>query len=157
MTAPLSRFSTRPYIDRFGNWSKALEKFIEVANQEPTEAELNPSMDSSEPISDSETNPNTNQEIVNEVKAVESKPKMSIRVEGVFKHKTKRDINLQKRWKVFNRDNFKCVSCGRSPAKDPNVELHVDHIKPWSKGGETVLENLQTLCATCNLGKSNIE
>ena len=38
-----------------------------------------------------------------------------------------------------------------------NVELHVDHIKPWSKGGETVLENLQTLCATCNLGKSNIE
>ncbi len=34
---------------------------------------------------------------------------------------------------------------------------HIDHIKPWSKGGETVLENLQTLCATCNLGKSNIE
>ncbi|WP_367275291.1 HNH endonuclease [Microcoleus sp. CAWBG58] len=25
----------------------------------------------------------------------------------------------------------------------------------WSKGGETVLENLQTLCSLCNLGKSN--
>ena len=46
---------------------------------------------------------------------------------------------------------------GVSPAKDKNVELHVDHIKPWSKGGETILENLQTLCQKCNLGKSNIE
>ena len=41
-----------------------------------------------------------------------------------------------------------------SPAKDPGVELHVDHIFPWSKGGETVLENLQTLCSRCNGGKS---
>jgi 5-methylcytosine-specific restriction endonuclease McrA len=34
--------------------------------------------------------------------------------------------------------------------------LHVDHIKPWSHGGETIEDNLQTLCATCNLGKSNV-
>ncbi|MFZ6816453.1 HNH endonuclease [Undibacterium sp. Rencai35W] len=27
---------------------------------------------------------------------------------------------------------------------------------PWSKGGETVLANLQTLCSVCNLGKSNV-
>jgi 5-methylcytosine-specific restriction endonuclease McrA len=33
--------------------------------------------------------------------------------------------------------------------------LHVDHIKPWSLGGLTVDENLQTLCEPCNLGKSN--
>ncbi|MCL4507775.1 MAG: HNH endonuclease [Chloroflexi bacterium] len=36
------------------------------------------------------------------------------------------------------------------------MELHVDHILAWSKGGETVLENLQTLCSVCNLGKSNV-
>jgi 5-methylcytosine-specific restriction endonuclease McrA len=60
-------------------------------------------------------------------------------------------------WQVLKRDNFKCVACGRSPAKDPNVELHVDHIKPWSKGGETIFENLQTLCSVCNIGKSNTE
>ena len=71
-------------------------------------------------------------------------------------HKTARDINLRLRFKVLQRDNFKCCSCGASPAKDPGVELHVDHIFPWSKGGETVLENLQTLCSKCNGGKSNL-
>jgi len=72
------------------------------------------------------------------------------------RHKTARDINLRLRFKVLRRDNFKCCSCGASPAKDPSVELHVDHIFPWSKGGETVLENLQTLCSKCNGGKSNL-
>ncbi len=71
-------------------------------------------------------------------------------------HKTKRDINLRLRFKVLQRDNFKCCICGASPAKDPSVVLHIDHKKPWSKGGETVLDNLQTLCEKCNLGKSNI-
>ncbi len=71
-------------------------------------------------------------------------------------HKTKRSPNWRLRFKVMKRDNFRCVACGRSPAKDADVELHVDHKKPWSKGGETVIENLQTLCLTCNLGKSNV-
>ena len=71
-------------------------------------------------------------------------------------HCTKRDINLRLRFKVLQRDHFKCCSCGASPAKDSSVELHVDHIQPWSEGGETVLDNLQTLCSKCNLGKSNL-
>lgn len=71
-------------------------------------------------------------------------------------HKTKRDINLRMRFIVMQRDNFKCCMCGASPAKDPSVELHIDHIVPWSKGGETTLDNLQTLCSKCNLGKSNL-
>lgn len=70
-------------------------------------------------------------------------------------HKTKREIGLQLRFKVFKRDNFKCCLCGASPAKDPTVELHVDHIIPWAKGGETTLDNLQTLCSKCNIGKSD--
>jgi hypothetical protein len=71
-------------------------------------------------------------------------------------HKTSRTMNLRTRFIVLQRDRFTCRSCGASPAKDPSVELHVDHIIPWSKGGETVLDNLQTLCANCNLGKSNL-
>lgn len=72
------------------------------------------------------------------------------------KHKTSRTINLRTRFIVLQRDNFKCCICGASPAKNPAVVLHIDHIKPWSKGGETVIDNLQTLCAECNLGKSDL-
>ena len=74
----------------------------------------------------------------------------------VKEHKTTRDVNLRIRFIVMKRDNFKCCICGASPAKDPSVELHIDHIVPWSKGGETTIDNLQTLCSKCNLGKSNL-
>ncbi len=69
---------------------------------------------------------------------------------------TSRDPSLRLRFNVLKYDNFTCKQCGASPAKDNSVELHIDHIIPWSKGGETILENLQTLCQKCNLGKSNI-
>jgi hypothetical protein len=71
--------------------------------------------------------------------------------------KTNRDPSLRLRFKILKRDSFTCTKCGASPSKDSSVELHVDHIIPWSKGGETTLENLQTLCSNCNLGKSNLE
>lgn len=70
--------------------------------------------------------------------------------------RTPRDPSLRLRWRVLQRDRFTCCACGASPALSPGVELHVDHIVPWSKGGETVLENLQALCSVCNLGKSNV-
>ena len=69
---------------------------------------------------------------------------------------TGRDPSLRLRWHVLQRDRFTCRACGASPALSPGVELHVDHVVPWSKGGETVLANLQTLCSVCNLGKSNV-
>lgn len=75
---------------------------------------------------------------------------------NTVKHRTTRSISQRLRYKVLSRDNFKCCACGASPAKDPSVELHVDHIIPWSKGGETVLDNLQTLCSKCNIGKSDL-
>ena len=34
-------------------------------------------------------------------------------------------------------------------------EMRGDHIRPWSKGGRTVPENLQMLCAECNARKSD--
>ena len=70
-------------------------------------------------------------------------------------YNSSRDISDKLRYQVLKRDNFKCCACGASPAKDPSVELHIDHIIPWSKGGENTAENLQTLCSKCNLGKSN--
>ena len=55
------------------------------------------------------------------------------------------------RYDVMKRDGFRCVICGQT-AKD-GVKLHVDHIRPVSKGGKTELSNLRTLCSTCNMGK----
>jgi hypothetical protein len=77
---------------------------------------------------------------------------------GPIRRKTgrrSRRINVALRYKVLERDHYACRLCGSSPANERGVKLHIDHITPWDKGGETVLENLQTVCTTCNYGKSN--
>ncbi len=80
-----------------------------------------------------------------------------LKFEPSTKHKTSRTINWRLRFIVMRQDNFKCKNCGRSPATDPSIILHVDHIKAWVNGGETILGNLQTLCSVCNIGKSNLD
>lgn len=57
------------------------------------------------------------------------------------------------RYDVLRRDGFRCVKCGRG--REDGVKLHVDHIKPVSRGGKSVMSNLQTLCEDCNCGKGN--
>jgi hypothetical protein len=61
-----------------------------------------------------------------------------------------RTVGKALRFTVLPRDEFRCVYCGRRP---PEVTLQVDHLHPWSGGGATVLDNLRTSCADCNLGK----
>lgn len=68
-----------------------------------------------------------------------------------------RDPSWRLRWQVLQRDRFTCCSCGASPALTIGIQLQVDHKIPWSKGGETTIENLQTLCLACNSGKSNTQ
>jgi hypothetical protein len=87
---------------------------------------------------------------------IETEGTIENKVEILARHKTKRDVNWRLRFLVMRRDNFKCVACGRNPANDPKVVLHIDHVVAWNKGGETVFENLQTLCSVCNIGKSNL-
>jgi hypothetical protein len=131
-----SKHSLNTFSRHFGSWRKAIESFIEYINTDENKNNT---------FSSNENNKNNilEQSNVNE---------QSI----ITKHRTPRDINLRLRFKVFQRDNFKCKICGKSPAIDPTVILHVDHIISWSKDGETILENLQTLCSGCNLGKSNL-
>jgi hypothetical protein len=82
-------------------------------------------------------------------------PVLADRSKG-FNRPGPRTINLRLRFAVLQRDHFRCCACGRSPATHPLIHLQVDHIVPWSKGGKTVLENLQTLCGDCNSGKSDV-
>lgn len=72
-------------------------------------------------------------------------------IDGIVNNKIK--VQAGMRWYVFKRDNWKCVACGRS-AED-GIILHIDHIVPRSKGGKDEIENYQTLCNICNIGKSN--
>ena len=61
----------------------------------------------------------------------------------------RKKISEELRNNIFKRDNYKCVKCG----SDEN--LVIDHIIPFSKGGVTELDNLQTLCKKCNKEKGN--
>ena len=75
--------------------------------------------------------------------------------ESAYSHKTKREPNKRMRVAVLYRDHLRCCICGASRDKNPELELHVDHIIPWAKGGETTMDNLQTLSAACNWGKGD--
>ncbi len=55
---------------------------------------------------------------------------------------------------VFNESGGRCAKCGITKRDRP---LDVDHIKPRSKKGKTVYENLQILCSKCNREKGNKE
>lgn len=160
--------------DRFGGWTKAIHAFCSdrsVTDRKDTCADdplkVQPSH---EPLNIQEEALDTNREnikanIINDSLETQLKKKpVDIQKENLeaeesycIEMATSRVPSLRLRFQVFKRDNFRCVKCGRSPAITPDVELHIDHIKPYSKGGETMLDNLQTLCKDCNIGKSDIE
>ena len=74
--------------------------------------------------------------------------------EKEFKHKTKRFPSLRLKVQVLMRDGNKCALCGITVTGE---NIHFDHIKPWAKGGETELENLQVLCEPHNIAKGTLE
>lgn len=120
-----STVGPKAYILRWGGWRTALSQFVTRVN-EPGSQPVQEDPASVDPPHQDPT--------------VEDAP-------------VPRSITLSLRYRVLSRDKFRCVSCGASPAKDGSVELHVDHIHPWSRGGQNVEENLRTLCFKCNLGK----
>jgi hypothetical protein len=121
----------KAYVKRFGTWNKALAAFVKRVNADV----------GSKAIADDE---------------VGARGKASALAKAVVRTvEDSRDIPLGLRFKVLRRDFFKCVLCGDNPPINPECVLHVDHIVPWSKGGRTTIENLRTLCASCNVGRGN--
>jgi hypothetical protein len=129
MNPPLSRYSHATYASRFGGYRKALEAFVTAVNAPP---------------------------LATDTIDVEPLLPEDGRNAPILRHKTQRKPGWRLCFLTVRRDGHRCKSCGRSPATEPGVVLEIDHIKPWSQGGETVLENLQTLCRMCNGGKSNL-
>lgn len=64
------------------------------------------------------------------------------------KASTRPAIPMATRQEVFERDKYTCVYCGEHESS-----MHIDHVKPWSKGGTHDIDNLVLACVDCNLSK----
>lgn len=56
---------------------------------------------------------------------------------------------------IKERDGYQCCNCSLGIQDEPNLLLEIDHIIPLSKGGLTIMDNLQTLCWRCNRSKGS--
>lgn len=63
------------------------------------------------------------------------------------KTKPKAAISKALAKQVFERDAYRCRRCASW------IDLCCDHVVPESAGGETTIDNLQTLCRPCNSKK----
>ncbi len=71
------------------------------------------------------------------------------------RQKVLEDFTSALKEKVFKRDNYHCVMCGRG--RKEGIDIHVDHIKPKEFGGKATLDNGQTLCGPHNMLKKTFK
>lgn len=64
-----------------------------------------------------------------------------------------RELTEEEKEQVFRRDNYTCQCCGKRKEAGRRVKFEVDHITPFRFGGETSLNNSQTLCSQCHKDK----
>jgi len=62
----------------------------------------------------------------------------------------KQHIPRNLRQRIIERDGLHCVYCDEDLS---SAEIHMDHVIPESRGGETTYNNLQVTCRRCNLAK----
>lgn len=68
-------------------------------------------------------------------------------------HLSLRQFSKSQKRTAFTKQKGVCQMCQNTFSFE---EMHGDHIKPWSKGGKSVQDNCQMLCAKDNLKKSAI-
>lgn len=71
----------------------------------------------------------------------------------VIKKKALEDFTSEQKKQIFERDNYRCVQCGRR--QNEGHELQADHRVSRDKGGKATVDNGQTLCSVCNFRKKN--
>ena len=74
------------------------------------------------------------------------------RVNRAYEKFTREPIRFEDALRLYWTAKEECAECHRKP---PEVKLQIDHYIPASKGGPSRYENLQFLCAKCNLEKRN--
>lgn len=80
-------------------------------------------------------------------------------------------VGRKKKWKVYVRDQFKCIDCPFTMDEEivhdlvfhperisDSIDhfLTIDHLIPKSKGGGNEIWNLGTMCNKCNNEKQNL-
>ncbi|MEN9373750.1 MAG: hypothetical protein RIR79_1302 [Pseudomonadota bacterium] len=65
----------------------------------------------------------------------------------------KRELTEPEKEQVFIRDRYTCLCCGKTKTQDTRARFEVDHIIPFKFGGQTTIDNSQTLCSICNQAK----
>lgn len=73
-------------------------------------------------------------------------------LDGEEKHLSIRAFTPKMIRAAYERQNGICAKCNRLFTIE---EMQADHITPWSKGGKTIADNCQMLCAHCNRTKSD--
>jgi len=64
-------------------------------------------------------------------------------------------LSATQRFMVFERCQFTCSYCG---AKAPDVELHIDHVRPRAGYGDPPgINGYTAACADCNIGKGSLD
>jgi hypothetical protein len=63
-----------------------------------------------------------------------------------------RSIPRSWRLEILEKHGFTCVHCKARLRED---DFHMDHIRPFTKGGKRVKSNFQPLCGPCNTRKGN--
>ena len=69
-----------------------------------------------------------------------------------------RQFTENERLTMYERQGGICPMCKAENKEKKHweiEEMHADHIKPWSRGGHTTLDNGQMLCREHNLSKGN--
>lgn len=61
-------------------------------------------------------------------------------------------FNREERKEILEKTGFRCAHCGKKIDED---DMTVEHIFPFSKGGDNSEFNLTALCDKCNADKSN--
>ena len=63
------------------------------------------------------------------------------------------NVHTPRQWtKLLQACGYRCLCCGKSQKKLQQT-LHADHIRPLSKGGSSLITNMQPLCLKCNAHK----
>jgi len=155
MDEPPSCITAGAYEYKFGTWRKALLSFIKKVNSDSHSSQKLETHENRKGEDQTCFSAPNDGDLAHQTNAKSGFSRgVAASALGKAHSKGTRSLTIGMRYDVLRRDRFRCALCGASPATDPACQLHVDHIVPCSKGGQTTLDNLRALCSRCNVGKA---